>query len=137
MVAFQKRSFVGVNRRDPCWHHNFLPQDLKNSSQSQDPENSWEKPVYGTAISANFPVPHPLQCSMATNGRDSQAGIPFMPTPAEIEQRAAAIRATWSDRERSVRADPRERRRRWKLPVVADELLAIDDPVPVEEWAAV
>ncbi len=74
---------------------------------------------------------------MATNGRDSQAGIPYLPTPGEIAHRAAAIRATWSDRERTLRADPRERRRRWTLPVVSGELLAIDNPVPVEERAAV
>ena len=78
-----------------------------------------------------------VQCSMATNGRDSQGGIPYLPTPAEIEQRAAAIRAGWSGQERFKRADPRERRRRWVLPIVPDELLGIDDLMPVEERAAV
>jgi len=47
------------------------------------------------------------------------------PTPAEIRERAAQIRATWTPEERAERTSPALRREPWTVPRFAETILTI------------
>lgn len=46
-------------------------------------------------------------------------GIPYLPTPEQLEQRCRDVRAKWSDEETEKRRTPRERRVPWQVSTVS------------------